>query len=469
MPISKLIDEQVVALARIVSDIVMADDIIDVKEIERFSQLFANYDDRILFYKARQQTLSQAVKKLTGNSIENKANIKKLIEDVAACDGISSPAEAKLLLGLNYYFLHNNTIRQANRSIPHYEIKSFQLTDLYIGHRFVIYIESEYSRHNFSLEKNYSLISNLLAGIGFQFIYIPELVKLYKQRERPTFRSMAKYLFPDIDEQRVDQAYDKILSMTTREFVQKHMSKQMGFSLNKTGPALLVMLGHDTVLSNNMTSKGLSYDTYANMLKINIPEKEEEDILTTFTNFVKDYNDIVSFNHFTDFNPSHNKLLYQGMYKVFFNLVVLAQEDPDRPRIDIVTHGKNSGVYINRRRLNLQLGQAAVYTLILHNSMFGDKTGLPKKSHTEAETKSCMQQKYQRIVALMSNTPTTNKACIYNRLSVHVSEIQGAIREISSRDLFLKQTDSHYLANVDADCVYVDEAPIESLPGWSNL
>ena len=55
-------------MARIIYDLIMADKVIDEKEIEKFASLFGKDDCRELFLSAQEKTFADAVKSLKGPS-----------------------------------------------------------------------------------------------------------------------------------------------------------------------------------------------------------------------------------------------------------------------------------------------------------------------------------------------------------------------------------------------------------------
>ena len=63
--IKKLGKDQRIALARIVSDLIMSDKIIDDKEVETFANLFGESSNRELFLLAQRISFAQALKLLT--------------------------------------------------------------------------------------------------------------------------------------------------------------------------------------------------------------------------------------------------------------------------------------------------------------------------------------------------------------------------------------------------------------------
>lgn len=462
--------QQKVAVARIVSDAILADKIIDVDEIKKYQELVGSDYESDLFYKSKKFHLAHAIDVLQRNTTEIKDFVYKILYDIIFSDGICSPSEAKFQTALDYCLRQNNVRIVLNKPYNKYEIKSLKLSDLFIGQRFVFYIEGKYNdAMNTEIIKNYSIISHLLASIGFQFVYIPKLAQLYTDYN--IFKGMAMFLFPDIEKDMIKNAYKKITNMTTSEFLNVYLYKKLKFDLSNSSSSLLVMLGRSNVLRDTSSPIGLRYDTYANLLKINLFNGDS--IVSEIDKFVSDYNKKVTFNHTTDLNPSHSKLLYQGMYKVFFNMVVLAKDEPESLRININT---NTGtITINNQLFDNKTAPNSLYALIIWASIFGDKKGIPNQEEATSEQKRFYQEKYQKIYALMKNSPDGNYECkpIYNTLKQRVSELRRKINDITEIKVigFVKFSTNKYIQlQIPPENVFInDTRPITDDPNWANL
>ena len=185
--------DQRIALARIVYDLIMADKIIDDEEITKFADLFGEENNRNLFRQAQELTFAKAIKLLNLPTYENSESeaVRKLhaeqwrkqaekaagiLNETANSDGYCAPSEAILLLAIDYFIKKNNVL------YTKYDIQSFKLTDIFIGKRFILYVDNSNSSKSLEIEENYDLIVNLLASIDFQFIYIPKIVEQYKKK-----------------------------------------------------------------------------------------------------------------------------------------------------------------------------------------------------------------------------------------------------------------------------------------------
>lgn len=474
--------DQRIALARIVYDLIMADKIIDDEEVVKFAKLFGEENNRILFHQAQELTFAKAIKLLTQPSDDNNDNevIRKvhadqrrrqaekaanIVSETASSDGFCAPAEAILLLAIDYFLKKNNA------TYTKYDIQSFKLTDIFIGKRFVLYVDNNASSKSLEVEQNYDLIVNLLASIGFQFIYIPKIVEQYKKKGLEMFKAMSMYIFPDIPEDKVEDVYNNIMQMDTKSFVKDYLNEKLGFDIICARPSLMVMLGRSSVIGKNISDKGLVYETNANFLKINIGE---EKVVNVVGDLIHDFNKFVTFNFHIDFNPAKDKLLYHGIHKAFFRMVALAKNNPQQYNINISTN--LHAVFINDYKLPLAKGKTAIYIMILCRSFFGDKKGLPMKkvfNTLNAEEQDRLQEQYEWICSHLSNCQTiTHRSPLYPNVVNRISEIRNAIEDVVGSRLIGEiqiGTGDYITTIVSPDRVSVNGVPIKEHPDWGTF
>lgn len=474
--------DQRIALARIVYDLIMADKIIDDEEVVKFAKLFGEENNRILFHQAQELTFAKAIKLLTQPSDDNNDNevIRKvhadqrrrqaekaanIVSETASSDGFCAPAEAILLLAIDYFLKKNNA------TYTKYDIQSFILTDIFIGKRFVLYVDNNASSKSLEVEQNYDLIVNLLASIGFQFIYIPKIVEQYKKKGLEMFKAMSMYIFPDIPEDKVEDVYNDIMQMDTKSFVKDYLNEKLGFDIIYARPSLMVMLGRSSVIGKNISDKGLVYETNANFLKINIGE---EKVVNVVGDLIHDFNKFVTFNFHIDFNPAKDKLLYHGIHKAFFRMVALAKNNPQQYNINISTN--LHAVFINDYKLPLAKGKTAIYIMILCRSFFGDKKGLPMKKvfkTLEVEDQERLQTQYEWICAHLSNNQeVTQLSPLYPNVVNRISEIRNAIEDVVGSRLIGEiqiGTGDYITTIVSPDRVTVNGIPIKEHPDWGTF
>ena len=474
--IQALDDDRRVALARIVSDLVKADKIIDDDEIKNYNAMFGAEMGRQLFLNAQSYTFAEAMK-LMAQPIDQENDsvlVKKrnaetrgkwakaavsAVTQVANCDGVCDPSEAILLLAINYFLMENKDGK--------YDVQSYMLQDFFVAKRFAIFIETERTPASEEVEKNFNVISQLFASAGLQFVYVPRLARLYASKDLDTFKNMTMYFFPTITENVVEEIYKTISRMTTKVFVEDYLCKKMRMNLRgRKGPSFLIMLGNSDVVVKN--AKGdMTMQRYADFLNISI-NADGKDIIPIVDKFIADFNKQVSYTQYFSFNPSNERLLYQGAYKLFFNLVALPAKVTTQRTLNISP--QNHKIFINDTSFHIALSKLAVYALILHTSIIGEGKGIPV-SPTEEE-KIWVESLYKRIYAFLKGEEKDDLKSPFNRLSQTIwdlnMELDQSFRGLSGI-LRIGKEQKYYSIQIKAEDITVDRIPMLEHQDWMEL
>lgn len=474
--ISALDDDRRVALARIVSDLVKADKVIDDDEIENYNAMFGSDMSRQLFMNAQSYTFAEAMK-LMAQPIDQESDssfIKKrnadtrgkrakaaieAVSQIANCDGVCDPSEAILLTAINYFLLENKD--------GQYDVQSYMLQDFFVAKRFVIFIESCPTIASEKIDKDFNVISQLFASVGLQFVYVPRLAKLYASKDLNTFKNMTMYFFPTITENVVEEIYRKISSMTTSDFVKNYLYKKMHMNfLGHKNPSYLVMLGNSDVVVTDATGN-MTMRRYADFLSIGL-RADGEDVLSTVNKFVADFNMRVSYTQYFSFNPSNERLLYQGAYKLFFNLIALPAKVTTQRTMNISP--QNHKIFINDTPLCIAPSKLAVYAMILHTSTLGKCEGIPV-SPTKEEA-AWIEKLYRKVYAFLKGDEEAEVRSPIRRLSITISEINKKLTESFvglSGLLKIGKDKKHYSIPLKADDISIDRVPMLEHQIWVGL
>lgn len=474
--IRALDDDRRVALARIVSDLVKADKVIDDDEIDNYNAIFGPDMGRQLFLNAQSYTFAEALK-LMAQPIDQEDDtlfIRKRNADtrgkraraalesvtqVANCDGVCDPSEAILLTAIKYFLTENQEGK--------YDVQSYMLEDFFVAKRFAIFIETCQTPASEEIEKNFNVISQLFASVGLQFVYVPRLAKLYASKDLKTFKNMTMYFFPTITENVVEEIYRTISTMTTKVFVDEYLCKKMHMNLrgNKK-PSFLIMLGNSDVVVKDAKGE-LSMRRYADFLNISL-KTDGSNVLSVVDKFVADFNQFVSYTQYFSFNPSNERLLYQGAYKLFFNLVALPAKVKTQRTLNISP--QNHKIFINDTSFPIPLSKLAVYALVLHASTLGECKGIPVIPNEEETL--WVENLYKKIYATLKGDEGADVRSPIRRLSVTISEIN---KELSQKFkglsgiLRIGKDKQHYTIQIKAEDITVDRIPMLDHQMWMEL
>lgn len=442
-------DKERTALFRLVSDVVMADKVIDNKELDDMEALFGqpSSDNCTLYLEAQKLTFAGAIKTLARSKEKGIADLTiSVLSEAAGSDYVYDPAEAYLVMAAEAMLKKNYN--------HDFDVYSVIQKDFFIGERFVIYLDdiadgSPDMSINKAITDNYNVISHLLSTVGFQFLYVPKMREMYlRQDDGKHFLRMVRYLFPTIPSYKGDMALEDLRDITTRTFMREKLCREMGLPLVETdskkhvpiikrtiNPCLLVFLRTSEVVDNvNDDNNGIR--KYADFMTINI---KNGDVLGTVEWFVKNLLSKVSYLHTHNVNPHVDRLEYKGVFKLFFNLLFRSREMRNAFDIDFRTGKQKPFVTVNGIDTGLKAAQAAVYLLVIKATVEGG--GLP--GNCDDKTKTILNNTYRDIYHLLNNGRKLSKdADMYNRLPNTKSDINKALEKIKRSALIIAKKKS---------------------------
>lgn len=368
-----------IAIARIVSDMIKADNIIEESEIEMLNKFRREYniDSRILS-EARFVKFSTAVSDLRSLSDEKKIEIFQAIRSMAIADDVCVPKEAMLLLALRYAFgIERDRKKPKNYVINHdvnVKLISCPTADNSITSQYVIYIEgSRYDAANEDIKNNFEVNVLNLRQWGFDFIYIPALIDEFRTMNEEYVKDVVSYMAPELPKETISLVYERLLKMDTTTFCNHVLADKLQVDVVKNAtPSLLINIG--TSIVPYCTVSG-PVDCYTEFLCIPLTS----DITSQIKDFIKAYSKLVSF--FT--TPNHkyleentNRFKYFGFYKAMFDFLVKAEPKES----DIIVYPYSSCFefpQIALDDLKLSPQEAALYKLILECTYKHSLHGLP--------------------------------------------------------------------------------------------
>lgn len=323
-----------IAYCRVFSDLIMADSVIDADEMDYFTGFRADFRlSRQEEIEAKGMTLAEAIGILRESDKETREELVSRCRALSVSDGFCARLEALLIMGVA------RALDDLYGEVSH--IYSFPKNIFDIPTSCLIYIEGEPAECVDNLvERNYrGLFSEFRLG-GFEFIYIPEIIRHYREAEPGLMERIAGFIAPQLSEERRREGVEKLLRMTTYEFTKDILCNKLGMdSLRNTTPAFFLKIGTSFV-----------GDTiYSNYLKMDIEGdlmRDVHEFLDEFTSMLSSDVVIVSNNR-----EQHNQFLYAGFYKLLLDMHLMRRnvrsrifinpykEEISFPDIDTVLHG----------------------------------------------------------------------------------------------------------------------------------
>lgn len=320
--------EERVAFARIISDLIEADFIVEEDEMESFDRIREEKDFKIsldMLSEAKTKTLAEAVCVLQMLKDEQKKTlIKERLYDMSLSDGTCVPLEALQIMAVKYALDGKG------------QVFSIPAGSSYIENMKVLYIENEDNTGTDAyVRSHYRAICNEFRLAGFDFVYIPQIVEDYKAIRGEYLRKVITYIMPLVNESKIEKIQQDLCSMTTSRFSHELLYKKMGINMLSSKPAFLIKIGESAVADKSGTDD-LERNMYSNFLLIPIDkigesgnEKSSATILEHVVELMDSYRSMVSGKLIIETHPMSKKFLYYGFHRSLFDLIAYGKNKTD--------------------------------------------------------------------------------------------------------------------------------------------
>ncbi len=419
---------QKIAFARIISDLIEADFIVEKREMDYFESVISREQLRIsrsMLVECKHLTLSKAVKDLRDLPEKEKTEVIALIKELALADGNCVPQEAILMLAL---------IESLEGNGDFFSVKA---GDLHLENLTAIYIENEQGTATDGyVDNHFREINNELAMAGFQFVYIPHIAKDFDTMDKDYLKKVVNYMIPSASEERTCQICDDLCNITTVRFCRDLLYKKIGLNLIGAPPSLLFKVNDSAIVTSPDGMEESERVAYSNFLLLDMGD----DMLLTIRKMVDAYGSMVSCMKPVQIQPGHKKFLYNGFHRWLFDLICYGREMKE---YHLVINLENRDVPVvfqsdDGEELPVKMGaqEAALYILIVQESLRGK--GLDWREHIPKEEKKELMEKYNAIYRQIGKgrVATDYKD---RTLAHHIRTKVKALQQIANRDMFVPE------------------------------
>ena len=444
-----------VAIARILSDLIKSDKIIEKSEITLFNTLQEQFgitqQDRI---EAQSITITHAMNCVRDLDDDKKQILQQALLKTAKADNQCVAKEALILLALKYILADTD---------GKYEVLSCDTRGSYIEDKFIMYIESdEYEDINDDILCDLEGICDKLSLWNFDFVYIPNITAHLKEMDSSYIKDIIRYMKPMFNDDIVDILYDKLTHISTESFTTELLGAQMNMpQLRECEPSLLINFGTSMVPYCGIKSQG---SIYTDFLRIRIDTTAIREV----NRFVTDYGQFITHREFVRPQLVEDQFKYFGFYKLLFDFLAVADGEilvDYKLVIDLL----RKSLWICGREVKLSPTELATYILILQQSIRG--YGLRHfKSSQIADNKKLCDDLTTHFQTIYSSIEEPNKSWLFadniRNIAAYIARIKQKLREqvLLSPDVYIphqRTTEDgleYYCTNVNTDNVYVRES-----------
>lgn len=331
--------EQRTAMARIISDMIKADNIIEESEIKDMKKLMSDYSiTHQEMNTARKIRFSDAVNTLKELSLKERKAFFDRIYSIALSDNICVPREALLLIALQYCLIDIDKKPENSTPLPKPYLISCPTGEASFNDQYMVYLESSYDEErNEELKQHFRLLVTITRLCGFNFIYIPKMVEEFRGMNEQYVKDVISYMAPNLEDAFIQQVYDRLCDMTTVDFFRNVLYERLQVKeLHNTLPTLLVNIGTSVV---PYCSAGGSIQYYTEFLCIPISSS----ILTLVDDILGFYQSKVSIRQSITISDSKGQFKYFGFYKALFDFLVAPP--PVAPNLVFLGQDMKTGRY----------------------------------------------------------------------------------------------------------------------------
>lgn len=357
-------DQSKSALAKLLSDIIQADGIVNKGETDYLRHIFQVLNiDPTHRKKANSLSFSDAINELKKLGYREKLAVLKIIQQLAMADDTLDIHEAVLLLAtiMPLNIDGNDNFTAQVLSIPNLNFDC---------NKTILFIEPSFDQYtNDAIERQHDEINALLREHGLSLIYLPHVLRELSEK-RHTFCDMIEYLEPTLTNEDIDVISQEAGLLNTasfsKEFFIKHL-KLKNFHLEQPSFMLKIEKLHSEKYTDFLIlpikDTQQPYQTLKNFfytldhIQDYFPEQLNEDELTYLHTFEP-----------TSHTSGHNEeLQYTGFHRLIINTILKPNSDPHFSRLLITDTGKI--ILIDKNNIEVRMPSLcrALYILFLRH------------------------------------------------------------------------------------------------------
>lgn len=443
--------EHKIAFARVITDLIEADFVVEVDEMQFFEMIISKEGLDIsesMLVEAKKMDFAKALTILAELDEEARNYLISTLKQLSMSDGVCVPLEAILIFAVEQVLMNGATIH----SVPQSGISIDNLK--------VIYIENEETEVGHQIEEALSFIVSELKLAGFDFVYIPRLISDFGRMEHDYLRKVVRYMIPSISEERVEAICENLRSLTTAKFCRDLLYKKLGMNLIGCKPSLLIKI-NDSDIVDRYDSESVERVRYSNFLQMEL----RGSVMAEIASFIEKYHSMISCSITVENKPRTPKFIYTGFHRSLFDLIAFGRELKEY-RLVFDTTERRANIYFEPidgegelLPLKLNPQEASLYYMILKSSLRAK--GLDWREHIPEADKRAVLAEYNAIYRTIGKS---NSVAEYkDRTQVHhIKNRIRAIKNIANASMFIPEhfksgNESYYRVAANVEYVVFKE------------
>lgn len=443
--------EDKIAFARVITDLIEADFVVEADEMQFFENIISKEGFSIseaMLIEAKKMDFAKALSILKAVDENSRRTVVDTLKQLSMSDGVCVPLEAILIFAVEQVLMNDAAVH----SIPQSGVNIDNLK--------VIYIENEETQIGEQIETRLSSIVSELKLVGFDFVYIPRLIRDFERMEHNYLKKVVKYMIPSISDERVTAICENLRGLTTSRFCRDLLYKKLGMNLIDCKPSLLIKI-NDSDIVDRYESESIERTKYSNFLQLEL----KGDVINEIHSIIETYHSMISCSITVESKPRTPKFIYTGFHRSLFDLIAFGRELKEyRLVFDISEHKANvyfESIDNDKEQVCLKLNpqEAALYYMIVQKSL--SEIGLDWREHIPEKEKKQILAEYNKIYSRIGKA---NSATEYkDRTQVHhIKNRIRTLRNVANIEMFIPEhyksgNDSYYRIKANAKFVIFNE------------
>lgn len=428
--------EHKIAFARIITDLIEADFVVEADEMQFFERIISDEGFAIsatMLAQAKKIDFAKALSILKTLDESGRAMVVNTLKQLSMSDGVCVPLEAILIFAVEQALMNDATVY----SIPQSGINIDNLK--------VIYVENQETEVGRQIESSLSSIVSELKMVGFDFVYIPRLIQDFGRMGHDYLMKVVKYMIPSISDLRVNDICENLRGLTTARFCRDLLYKKLGMNLIDCNPSLLIKI-NDSDIVDKYEAEAVERTRYSNFLRLEL----RGNVFDEIHSFVEIYHSMISCSIMVESKPRLPKFIYTGFHRSLFDLIAFCRELKEyRLVFESERHGLKAYFEsldnpADRVVLKLTPRQLALYYLIVSKSLSGE--GLDWREHIPESRKQELVAEYNRVYSRLSKA---NSVLEYKDRTLvhHIKQRVGSCKYIANASMFIPE---HHKSGIDS-------------------
>lgn len=443
--------EHKIAFARIITDLIEADFVVEADEMDFFERVISKEGFAIsdaMLVEAKKMDFAKALSVLKALDQRCRKLVVDTLKKLSMSDGVCVPLEAILIFAVEQSLINGASVH----SIPQSGINIENLR--------VIYIENQETEIGCQIENMLSSIVSELKLVGFDFVYIPRLIRDFARMNHDYLKKVVKYMIPSVSDERVTEICENLRGLTTSRFCRDLLYKKLGMNLIDCKPSLLIKI-NDSDIVDRYESEAIERTRYSNFLQLEL----KGDVIDEIHSIIETYHSMISCSITVESKPRTPKFIYTGFHRSLFDLIAFGRELKEFRLVFKVSEHK-ANVYFesidsDKEQVCLKLNpqEAALYYMIVQKSL--SENGLDWREHIPEREKKQILAEYNKIYSRIgkANSVTEYK----DRTQVHhIKNRIRTLRNVANIEMFIPEhyksgNDSYYRIKANAKFVVFNE------------